>query len=80
MPTVAIEGRLRFMVHTNELPYEPPHVHVYAGGESLCRIELYGGEFMDDPPGGMRRTILEAYRKHAVEIFRVWDRIHGGLE
>ena len=79
MPTVAIEGRFRFMVHTNELPYEPPHVHVYAGGESLCRIEIYGGEFMDDPPAGMRRAIFGAYRKHAVEIFRAWDRIHGGL-
>ena len=79
MPTVAVEGPFQFRIHTNELPYEAPHVHVYSGGESLCRIALYGGEFMDTPPAGSRRTIREAYRKHAVEFVQTWERVHGRL-
>ena len=39
--------------------------NVYVGSESLCRIGLYGGEFMDSPPVGVRRAIRDAYRKHA---------------
>ena len=77
MPTVVVEGPFRFRIHTNELPYEPPHVHVYVGSESLCRIGLYGGEFMDSPPVGVRRAIRDAYRKHAIEIVCTWERIHG---
>ena len=79
MPTVAIEGPFQFRIHTNELPYEAPHVHIYVGSENLCRIELYGGEFMDAPPVGIRRPIRGAYRKHVVEIVRAWERIHGRL-
>ena len=77
MPTVAIEGRFQFRIHTNELPYEAPHVHVYVGGESLCRIDLYSGEFMEPPPAGTERAIRGAYRRHAIEIFQAWEEIHG---
>ncbi len=50
MPTVAQEGQFRFVVNTRENDFEPPHVHVWAGNEDICRIELNGGQFMDDPP------------------------------
>ena len=43
MPTVAIEGRFRFVVNTRENSFEPPHVHVWVGNEDVCRIELNGG-------------------------------------
>ncbi len=77
MPTVAEEGPYQFRVNPRELPFEPPHVHVWAGSESLCRIELNGGGFMEDPPPGAQRPILEAYRKHAVAIREAWDHLHG---
>ncbi|MBI4306810.1 MAG: hypothetical protein HY678_10875 [Chloroflexi bacterium] len=77
MPTVATEGRFRFIVNTRELPFEPPHVHVLVGGQDVCRIELDGGTYMDEPPPGDFRDILDAYRKWAVEIRATWDRIHG---
>ena len=40
MPTVAMEGRFRFVVNTRENGFEPPHVHVWVGNEDVCRIEL----------------------------------------
>lgn len=49
MPTVVREGDFSFIIHTLELPFEPPHVHVAFGGEEV-RIELVGGTFMDNPP------------------------------
>lgn len=77
MPTVAIEGPFRFVVNTRELLFEPPHMHVWVHNEDVCRIELNGGTYMDEPPPGQWRDILEAYRKHAGVIRREWDRIHG---
>ena len=77
MPTVAQEGKFRFVVYPLEKDYEPPHTHVFAGNECVCRLELNGGQFMESPPPGERRAILEAYRKHAVAIRQEWDRIHG---
>jgi len=77
MPTVAREGAFQFVIRTNELPYEPPHVHVRFGGEEV-RINLDSGEFMDEPPPGQRRPILKAYRSHADEIRRKWEEIHRG--
>ncbi|MFQ5933635.1 MAG: DUF4160 domain-containing protein [Dehalococcoidia bacterium] len=62
-------------MRTNELPFEPPHVHVWFGGEEV-RIELEDGTFMDDPPPGKRRAILTAYAKHTEEIWATWTRIH----
>ncbi len=76
MPTVAEEGPFRFVIYPRENAFEPPHVHVFAGNEDLCRIELNGQQFMDGPPPGDRRAILRAYGKHAQEIRREWDRIH----
>jgi hypothetical protein len=76
VPTVAREGEFAFIVHTRELPFEPPHVHVRFGGEEV-RIELVGGTFLDEPPEGKRRAIVDAYRKHAAAIRAAWDRIHG---
>jgi hypothetical protein len=77
MPTVALEGQLKFVVNTRENAFEPPHVHVWAGNEDVCRIELNSGNFMEEPPPGMLRDILEAYSKHAAAIRETWDRIHG---
>ena len=77
MPTVASEGQFRFVVNTRENDFEPPHVHVWVGNEDVCRIELNGGSFMDPPPPGNRRSILDAYRRHAAAIRQEWDRIHG---
>jgi hypothetical protein len=77
MPTVVIEGRFRFVVNTLENLYEPPHVHVWVDREDVCRIALNGGEFMDDPPPGEYRAILQAYARHAEAIRRTWDEIHG---
>ncbi|MBI2171294.1 MAG: DUF4160 domain-containing protein [Chloroflexi bacterium] len=76
MPTVAEEGPYQFRINTRELPFEPPHVHVWASTESLCRIELNGGGFMDEPPPGAQRAILAAYRKHAAIMREMWDRLH----
>ncbi len=77
MPTVAIVGGLRFVVNTRENPFEPPHVHVRVGNEDVCRIELNGGRFMDEPPPGESRSILLAYSEHAEAIRKAWDDIHG---
>ena len=76
MPTVATEGRVRFVVNTRENKFEPPHVHVWIENEDVCRIELNSGGFMDEPPPGDHRNILEAYRRHAVAIWQEWDKIH----
>jgi len=77
MPTVVIEGQFRFVVNTRENLFEPPHVHVWVGGDDVCRIELNGGAFMDQPPPGEQRAILGSYQRHALAIRRAWDEIHG---
>ena len=76
MPTVAEEGQFRFVVNTRENDFEPPHVHVWVGNEDVCRLELNGERFMENPPPGEYRNILEAYRRHAVDIRQEWDRVH----
>lgn len=77
MPTVAREKGFEFIVHTRELPFEPPHVHVRFGDDEV-RIELNGGTFMEDPPTGKRRTILQTYARHAEAIRLTWARLHEG--
>ena len=77
MPTVATEGHFRFVVNTRENAFEPPHVHVWLGNEDVCRIELNSRTYMDEPPPGSWRDILEAYRRHAEAIRHAWDGIHG---
>ena len=77
MPTVAVEGQFRFVVNTRENGFEPPNVHVRVGNEDVCRIELNGGTFMDQPPPGNLRDILRMYARHAEDIRRTWDAIHG---
>jgi len=42
----------------------------------VCRIELNSGRFMDEPPPGDFRRILEAYRRYADAIRETWDEIH----
>ena len=76
MPTVAIEGQFRFVVNTRENQFEPPHVHVWVGNADVCRIELNSGSFMEDPPPGHYRSILEAYSRYAEAIRKTWDDIH----
>ena len=75
MPTVAREAQFRFVVNTRQNEFEPPHVHVWAGNEDMCRIELNSGRFMEEPPPGDYRDILEAYQKHAEAIRKAWDDI-----
>ena len=75
MPTVAVEGQLRFVVNTRENSFEPPHVHVWVSNEDVCRIELEGGTFMDTPPSVNFRNIIRAYARHAEEVRRTWDAI-----
>ena len=77
MPTVIEEGEYKFIVHTHELPYEPPHVHVRFGGDEV-RINLDSSRFMELPPGGRKGEIMDAYGKHADKIRKEWDRIHQG--
>ncbi|MBM3942764.1 MAG: DUF4160 domain-containing protein [SAR202 cluster bacterium] len=76
MPTVVTEGQFRFVVNTRENDFEPPHVHIWVGNEDLCRIALNDGRFLDQPPPGSYRSILDAYQKHAEAIRREWDRVH----
>ena len=76
MPTVARVGRFRFVVNTRENDFEPPHVHVWVGNEDVCRIELNGETYMDQPPPGEYRSILQAYGRHAEAIRRTWDDIY----
>ncbi len=75
MPTVVREKGLEFIVHSRELPFEPPHVHVRFG-EDEVRIELNGGTFMEEPPPGRRRTIVQAHARHAEKIRLVWAQLH----
>ena len=76
MPTVARERQFRFVVNTRENQFEPPHVHVWVGNEDVCRIELNSGIFMEQPPPGEYRSILQAYARYGEAIRRAWDDIH----
>ena len=76
VPPVAIEGQFRFVVNTRENQFEPPHVHVWVGNEDVCRIGLNSGSFMEEPPPGEYRNILEAYVRYAEAIRKTWDDIH----
>ena len=72
MPTVAIEGRFRFVVNTRENSFEPPHVHVWVGNEDVCRIELNGGILHGDSSAtGNIRDIMQAYARYAEDIRNV---------
>ena len=53
-----------------------PHVHVWVGNEDVCRIELNGARFMDEPPPGEYRNISQAYARYAEVIRKTWDDIH----
>ena len=75
MPTVANEGGVRFVIYPKD--HQPPHVHVWIGGESVTRIELDSGEFMGEPTSGNRREIMNAYRRNAATIRKAWDHYHG---
>ncbi len=77
MPTVATEGKFRFVIYPRENTFEPPHVHVWTGSEDLCRIELYSGTFMEEPMPKEHRKILQAYDRHVGAIRKAWDDIHG---
>ena len=63
MPTVAREGQFRFVVNTRENDFEPPHVHVWVGHEDVCPIDLNSAGFMEEPPSGEYRSILEVYSR-----------------
>ncbi len=76
MPTVAREGQFRFVGNTRGNDFEPPHVHVWIGNEDVCHIELNNASFMEEPPPGEYRSILQAYARHAEAIIKAWDDIH----
>ena len=67
MPTVVVEGQFRFVVNTRENAFEPLHVHLWVGNEDVCRIESNGGTYMDQPPPGNFRDIMQAYARHAAQ-------------
>ena len=77
MPTVVIEGQFRFVVNTRENRFEPPYAHVWVANEDVCWIELNGSSFMDSPPPWRSGDIRRIYARHAEEIMRIWDSIHG---
>ena len=77
MPTIVVDGRFRFVVNTRENPREPPHVHVWEVNESVCRIDLVSGLYMDEPPPGSYRAIMTAFLRHADAIQGAWNDIHG---
>ncbi|PPD57560.1 hypothetical protein JP09_007370 [Dehalogenimonas etheniformans] len=72
---IAREGKYTFIIHTRELAYEPPHVHIKFDDDQV-RIELNGGNFMETPPSGERSDICSAYAKHVITIRQQWDSIH----
>ncbi len=76
MPTVAREGQYRFVVNTRENDFEPPHDHIWVGNEDVCRIDLNSARFMEEPPPGEYRRILQAYARQAEVIRKTWDDIH----
>ena len=47
------------------------------GNEDVCRIELNGGTFMEAPPPGNIRDIMQAYARYAEDIRKTWETIHG---
>ena len=69
-------GAVSLRCKHQENAFEPPHVHVWVGNEDVCRIELNGGGYMDQPPPGNFRDIMQAYARHAAEIRETWDAIH----
>ena len=77
MPTVVVDGQFTFRINTRENLFEPPHVHVWLGNEDVCRINLYSGTYMDEPPPGNYRAIMQTYARHTAEIWAKWDEIHG---
>jgi len=77
MGTIVEEGQYKFVIYTREKDFEPPHVHVWIGNENVCRLELNGGQFMENPPSGNYREILSIYRRYGEVIRRGWDEIHG---
>ncbi len=80
MPTVVIEGRFRFVINTRENRFEPPHVHVWVDSQGTCRINLLSGTFIERPPPGTHRDIMEAYRRNSQlirEIWEIWETVHG---
>jgi hypothetical protein len=78
-PRVAQEGEFTFIIHTRELPYEPPHVHVWCS-EGEFRVNLLTDELMDELPAGKRHKLREAYRQHAATIRQAWREYHGQEE
>jgi hypothetical protein len=77
MPTIFEEGQYRFIINPREEKFEPPHIHIWIGNDYVCRLELISGNFMNKPPPGESRNILSLYKKHAIEIRKKWDEIHG---
>ncbi len=77
MPTVVVEGQFRFVVHTRENSFKPPHVHVRVAYPDVCRMELNGGACMDLPPAETFRDNMKVHATYAEEIRKVWDAIHG---
>jgi len=79
MPVVVREDGLTFVIHTRELPFEPPHVHVFLADGRDVRIALLSGTLLDLPPVTRRRAILEAFGRHLSAIRQMWQDIHGPL-
>ena len=75
MAVVARTHGLRLVIYPND--HNPPHVHIRLSNGEECRINLLTGDFMDDPPRGLRRTIMRAYVENIEAVWSAWDSYHG---
>ena len=74
MPIVVYEDSFKFFICPNDHP--PPHVHVKFTDGGDCRIDLLAGDFIDTPPRGTRRKIMEAYYENIERILASWEQYH----
>ena len=77
MPTVHREGKLRFVVWSND--HSPPHVHAFTPeGEAV--IELGCGGLLRSVSGMRTRDVMAAVRivlREEARLMLKWREIHG---
>lgn len=76
MPTIHREGRLRFVIHSQDHP--PPHVHVKGLGNE-CRIRLADVVVIGNAGFTSQelRRILDSVRARVRDFEEQWHGIHG---
>lgn len=72
------EFGIKLVVHSND--HDPPHCHVKFHGVlyDKLRIDLTTGEFLDDPPDGIRgkdlKQMKEVFTKYEDQMTGFWDK------